>query len=857
MPSTRLPPDDDNGHTAWAAAPAPSVSLGSQDASQSQSPEDHHVHAIEVETLSSTEIDESSSSSSVYSNLFYRSTVPSGFAPKRVNGNLPPRRDDTEATPLLVGEYPTIGECREGDSALSRVWGSVKGLFSGSQGTVAAAGDTRAVRNGVAEFGGRMAECVSTADAWVRDKWTVMHQQAVENWIAFGNYVNDNYTHEQKQYASLAIVIIVGLYLLSILFIYNPPPTGIPVEQPPLDPIPPPPPTIPDLPPPPPTDPPPPVLEPAPLCTSKECVMTSASILMAVDDGVDPCTDFFQYSCGNWLRNHPVPSTASKESTMTSIGKNNNKIIRDILQSELPQGSANDYLLNDTFVKLQTLYKSCTAFSTSLTSELTHILETHILSQTPLVERSFPIGTPHLRSENMAAILKASQDLGMGSLFTITTDADPIDPSVYIPVILPVETSLLGLKARELYNNPSVIKLYTIVMATALDVVFGNNVGISQHRNRFGAQPGRDWNKTATMIVAFERELVKILPSREDMALHPDAGITMADLQTASPFISWTYYLRLALQTMKPPGPDFRVLTPGATITYLTRLNDLLVNLDNTEGLDGYFMWSAVWRWGKFAGRDLKSMLAPLRGALEGVKGDENPEDACIDAAVQGMPDAVGRWFVEQAFGADSVKASNDMMITIKSSFQAALPSYKWLDKSTSLEAQRKVAAVLATSGYNPVILDSKYLAGLYKEFDPQPDSFMENIIKAEWVGVRNTLAKAGKPVDRRDSLLPITVVNAVYNPASNAIMMNAGIMQEPCFSASRPAYLNYGACGAVMGHELTHGFDNTGRKYDASGKSRDWWTPATATAFTTKAQCFIDQYNNYTVEGPGREILH
>ncbi|KAJ3256674.1 Endothelin-converting enzyme 1 [Chytriomyces hyalinus] len=806
--------------------------------------------AVEVETTSSTEMDDSASSSSSVSVQMH----PSGPGPFAMRGGA---QDDNQA--------------REVRSAWSQQGGAIQAVVAQRPKHVrrdTAAENTPLLHGGYGDIAAgeqssgnilsRLGDSFKVWRGYAADWVVVTRRQVAETWAGSVAYFNENYSLEDRQTALLVSTLVVACYLVAVIFIYNPPVRVGPPPIPPTEPVPTP--KLPDLPPPPPVDPiPPPVFEPAPMCTSKECVFASADILSGADLDVDPCDNFYQYSCGSWIKNHPIPPSSSKEGVGSEIGKRNNKIIKDQLKSLAESVLHFDPVSNSTFTKLNVLFQSCLAPSSNSTAQLDQAITSTIKNQMPLIERSFPVGTPHLRSQNLASVLKQSQDIGVGALFTLSVESDPQDPSTYISLILPWESALLGLKARELYHDPDIVHVYTNVIAKSLEIVFGQTIGISSSGSKplYHKQPPSEWVKMASEIIWFERELVRILPDRKDMMSHEDAIVTLEDLQTAAPFMTWSYFFRLSLETSKPPSAGTRILVPGATVTYLTRLSELLLTLGKTEALDGYFLWLAVWKWAKDAGPDLKRAVEPLKLLLDGVSMEPIREDFCVDAATSSMGDAVSRLFVERAFADDAVKASDEMMSTIKNSFQVALPTYKWLDKPTSLEAQKKLAAVLTTSGFNPIILDPSYLSALYKNLDPKPELWLENQIQAMRVGTRNRLDKVGKAVDRREALYPVTLVNAAYNAGSNAIIMNAGIMQSPCFSASRPAYLNYGACGSVMGHELTHGFDDSGRKYDASGKSRDWWTPSTAAAFNAKTQCFVDQYSNYTVLGPDNEVLN
>ncbi|KAJ3024848.1 UNVERIFIED_CONTAM: Endothelin-converting enzyme 2 [Siphonaria sp. JEL0065] len=821
MPSTDHHPPENH----WAAPPP---TLNAQ-------PPVNLKYAVEVETLVEDEASSSSSSSS-YSALF--SPPPKGL--------VSPPHLHRETTPLLVGNYQAI------DAQPSIIHSFLTHLKA----TVCALNPLQSANTRSSDLDNANSTSRNMnsdqqrfdASSWILDKWTIVKRQTIqggqrinETWDAGMNYINERYTPDQKQYAGLLAAIVIGLYVISIVFIYNPPRSRPPVVVPPPDT---------DLPPPPPTDPfpppRPPVLEPAPLCTSKDCVVASANILLSIDEYVDPCEDFYQYSCGNWIKNHPIRSTSSKETSITVMNTKNNAVLKSLLVQSKPP-PPNDPTSITVFNKMKILYSSCKSHQSdsSSVSQLALHLTKAFIPKTPIIISTFPIGEPLLRATNLVELLASAQEVGLSTLFTIGVQPSPLNPSTRIPTILPWETATLGLGARSLYENETVLEVYESSIASALGVVLGNR---------------KDWKKVAKEVVWFEKEIAKIMPPAEELFDNEESVTTLSQLQSAAPFISWTHYFRLSLAT-NALHSETKVSIPS--LKYFSDLSTLVLKVRNTEAIDGYFLWSAVWKWGQqYGGKDVKRALGSLKLLLTGVRGDEIVggdvwDEVCLGAVTEAMGDAVARWFIEEAFGDDSVKAADSMMESIKTSFQVALPAYKWLDMQTNAEAQKKLAAVLVTSGFDPSILDSMKLAYRYLPINPKPDSFLTNLLSAKSASTKYKLGRIDEPIDRREADYPVTSVNAAYNAGSNSIMMNAGIMQPPCFSRTQPSYLNYGACGSVMGHELTHGFDDSGRKYDASGKSRDWWTPTTAEQFNERAQCFVDQYSNYTVKGPDGKVFH
>lgn len=220
----------------------------------------------------------------------------------------------------------------------------------------------------------------------------------------------------------------------------------------------------------------------------------------------------------------------------------------------------------------------------------------------------------------------------------------------------------------------------------------------------------------------------------------------------------------------------------------------------------------------------------------------------------------LSRFFVEKAFSAKAKKFGDTIVSDIKDQFNAKLLVTTWMSGPVIEKALRKVHNIVQKIGYptkSPDIMDPQDLNSYYSDLNLSDTTFFANVVYMRQLEVRREWQALGKPVDRDEWGMTVPTVNAYYNPPGNEIVFPAGIMQFPVFDVDVPAYLSYGAFGSVAGHELSHAFDSTGRHYDENGNYTDWWTNSTVEAFTKRAQCFIDQFHNYTVEGPNGQPLH
>ncbi|ORY44682.1 zincin [Rhizoclosmatium globosum] len=755
----------DQHRNEWSAEPPPTL--------QDLVPAVKYAVEVEVEV----EEDEASSSSS-YSPVFQVSH-------RRRRPDTPPSRRLgrsalDENSPLLLGNYPSLVD---EPTVFKRSWNSLKTSASSLlqnwnlNQQYQSLNTNRSTDQSTGSTGPSTAQTVST---WCKDTWVVVTRQVAaggrrlnEGWDQTVDYVNERYSPAEKQNLGIFFAIVIALYLLGIMIIYSPSHPSPPVVIPPDTDLPPPPPTDPDFPVP------PPVLEPSPLCTTKECVLESASILNALDTSVDPCEDFYTFSCGGWINSHPIPASASKESVMTVMNAKNNNILKSLLtQSTNPPPS--DPTSVKTFAKLKTLYQSCISTPSSsqtLTDQLTSHIKTFMLPKTPIIVNTFPVGKPMLRSQNLAELIVAAQEMGLSSLFTIGVVANPQNPSAKTTTILPWETATLGLGRKDLYKNETLLRVYERAVSKGLERVLG------------GVAKGRDWGKMAKQVVWFEGELAKIIPSAQDLFGDDDTLTKLTTLQTSSSFLSWSYYYRLSTG-QKPPRD---VVVPS--LAYFQNLSSLITDLRATEAIDGYFFWQAIWKWSKYAGRELRQDLSELKYAHEA---------GCLSAVVDGMSDAAGRWFVEHSFNKETGKEVEAVVQSILSSFSIALPKYTWLDMPTISEAQKKLAAMIVTAGYNPKLLDAERLAYRYAPLNPRPDEWLSNLIAAKQTSAKWKLGRLDEPVDPREMEYPITSVNGAYT--------------AECFVAQ---YSNYTSADVPLNGKLTldeNMADNAGllRAYEA-----------------------------------------
>jgi len=208
----------------------------------------------------------------------------------------------------------------------------------------------------------------------------------------------------------------------------------------------------------------------------------------------------------------------------------------------------------------------------------------------------------------------------------------------------------------------------------------------------------------------------------------------------------------------------------------------------------------------------------------------------------------LGKYYVSKYFNEESKQSAVDLIEDIKKAFASNLPQVNWMDNTTRDAALDKMHAIIDKIGY-PIHWIN------YGSLWIEPDQYLKNVLASNVWEFQKEIKKIGYEVDRQEWLMRPQDVNAYYNPTTNEIAFPAGILQSPFFSASAPAAANFGGIGAVIGHELTHGFDDEGRQFDATGKLTQWWTQQSVDNFQQRSQCFQQLYSSYTVDVGGQSL--
>ena len=546
----------------------------------------------------------------------------------------------------------------------------------------------------------------------------------------------------------------------------------------------------------------------------------AASVTAAMDRSADPCVDFYRYACGSWVDATELPSDQPRWTRSFSvIREENREVVRDLLEQAAssngaapPSGDGAPPSGDDA--RIGNYYRTCMDTAAIEKAGLAPLAPT--LARIAEVEGG----------ESLVRVAATLHRVGADALFSIGVLPDFKDPGTNIGFFV---QGGLGMPERDYYvsDDPKKKELMAAYEKHVADVL-----------ELLGAAP-EEAAERAAAVVAFETELAEASRPAPEMRQVEKLyhKIDRKGLQELTPHLPWDAFFAAAGH---PGITELNVATPE----FFEAL-DAAVRAADPETVRAYLRWQladnlAAYLPERFVQADFEFFGKRLQGQQE----IQPRWKRCVSMTENALGEAVGKLYVEKRFAGDSKQVALEMIGDIEGAFERALPELAWMDDTTRKRALEKAHAVRDKIGYPDAWRD-------YSAMTIRPEGFLANAIAATEFEFDRQARKVGEPVDRSEWGMTPQMVNAYYNPLLNEIAFPAGILQPPFFHRTFPAAMNYGAIGAVIGHELTHGFDDTGRKFDPSGEMREWWEPAVAERFEEQAQCVRDQYSRYEVE-PG-----
>jgi putative endopeptidase len=539
----------------------------------------------------------------------------------------------------------------------------------------------------------------------------------------------------------------------------------------------------------------------------------AASVEKSLDRTADPCADFYRFACGGWLDQVELPADeALWARSFSVIDERNRELLKTLIEDagKSPAGDADRRLVG-------TYYAACMDESAVEKAGMAPIA--------PWLAR---IDSAKDRNA-LFALAGELQTVNAAPYFDVQVFADLKDPNTEVAHL---SQGGLGLPERDYYLSDAADKKELRAKYSAHVAKMLALAGASE----------ADAAKSAAAILEFETALATASRPVEKMRIYDELHhrLDAPGLAKLTPTLPWTAFFagtgRTDLQEINVMTPEyFEALAKTTAATDIATLRAYFKYqlLSATAGMLPDRVYQEHF---DFAGRTLGGQAEP-----------QPRWKRCIHATEQAMGEPVGKLYVAERFPGRSKEVAVAMIGDITGAFEASLPRLAWMDETTRKAAVVKKGTLRMKIGYPDKWRD-------YSKLEVKPGAYFENGVAARKFETAWQVAKVGKPVDKNEFPMDPHEVNASYNPLQNAFTYPAGILQPPFFHKDFPDAMNLGGIGFVIGHELTHGFDDQGRKFNEKGEMTDWWTAGSVKAFEERAACIDKQYAAYEIE-PGMHL--
>ena len=539
----------------------------------------------------------------------------------------------------------------------------------------------------------------------------------------------------------------------------------------------------------------------------------AATVKAAMDPRADPCQDFYRYACGGWLDTTALPADQVRWGRgFSEIAEHNRTVNREILEAAVKADKP-----DTNTEKLGTFYGAC--------MDEAGIEE----AGTKPIESWMKDAAKAKNDKNLLTMVGKLHAAGIPGFFNLGVEADFKDPNTNIAQLF---QGGLGLPDRDYYLSDDPTK------KAARE---GYLAHVAKMFELYGDKPDAA-KASADKIMAFETELAKVSKPRAELR-DPDKTYHRLDivgLKKLTPKLDWDGYLK---GTGHSEVTQINVATPE----FFQGLETLIGKTDD-DTIQAYLRWKVLHDAAPALPKAFDQENFAFYGkTLQGQKEQQARWKRCVQQTDGALGEILGQEFIKKQFAGDSKRIARELVESIQSAFAANLPNLAWMDDTTRQRALGKKAAIVNKIGYPDKWRD-------YSKMKLKKGDYFGNLVASSRFEFEREAAKVGKPVDKTEWGMTPPTVNAYYNPLNNEMVFPAGILQSPFFSKDFPAAMNFGGIGMVMGHELTHGFDDEGRKFDASGKLTEWWEPSVSAKFEDRASCIEKQYSSYEVQ-PGLHL--
>jgi len=572
-------------------------------------------------------------------------------------------------------------------------------------------------------------------------------------------------------------------------------------------------------------------------CLSSGCVKAAADLIHIIDEDVDPCDNFYDFACGKLIEESIIPEHKSKVGAFDTVRDKLNQRLKKLFEDKAESGEP------PVFQSVRNLYKSC--------MNQDHIDENAKSDVLDLVSKlgGWPVLGDDFNPEDFAwyKLSSIANALGYstGKIVSIGISSDADDSTKRI---MEIDQASLGMDREYItkgFDDKDVQAYYRYMVDAS--VYLGADKEVAE--------------KELKESLMFEIELAGLTMKREDRRNKTALNNKMM-LDAVQEFydLDWVQISNDQLENPEIGGLVGSEIVNVATPKFLKDVKQLIDKTD-PKVVRNYMMWRFVSGSFGFLNEEARDISQDYAEVLTGTKTQAPRWETCVKATAGlsgslywyegSLTNAVGSMYARKYFPLENKNIADEMVQKIRKEFKIMLDELAWMDEATREEAHQKVDSMTPWIAYAKEILDDDLLNEFYEGMELNGESYIKNYLKMKQFINRYYTKEFRIPIDTKSWKTHggAAIVNAFYSPSENSIQFPAGILDGLFFQADRPSYMNYGAIGMVVGHEITHGFDDTGSQRDGEGNLKNWWTKLAKNNYLEKTQCVIDQYGNYTVE--------
>jgi putative endopeptidase len=534
--------------------------------------------------------------------------------------------------------------------------------------------------------------------------------------------------------------------------------------------------------------------------------------LNAIDKTVDPCTDFYAYACGNWRKNNPIPSDQARWGRFNELNERN----RYLLYVDLNKAA------NDPKTPLQKKYGDF--YAACMNTDLADRL-----GDKPVMPVINKIDALSSKGQLAALLADLQSKDSTGAFFRFGSQQDQKDSTRQIAIVI---QGGLSLPDRDYYilDDERMTKIREQYKAYAVGLF------------KLAGDTDEKASTEADSVLAIETALAKGSTPRVDLR-DPEKRYhlqPLANLKTLAPNFQWDAFLS---GVSAPQISEINVATPD----FFKAVNDV-IDQQSLEAIKSYLRFHALneaapWLSSSFDDLHFGFFQKTLNGQAE----QSARWKRCTSLTDQALGEAVGQDWVRQNFPPQAKDNMEKLVAALQKSLGDDIQNLSWMTPETKKQAEAKLAEFRKKIGYPENWRD-------YSTVAVKRDDLIGNVQRADAFEYARDLNKIGKPVDEKEWGMTPPTVNAYYNSSNNDINFPAGILQPPFYDVSKDPAVNFGAIGVVIGHEMTHGFDDQGSKFDGQGNVKNWWTPDDRKAFDERTGCEVKEYGNFEPV-PGQKL--